>query len=369
MDSPPREYHVSRLAGIIAILAASSAAAQEIPDSVRQAAQDAPLFASHDLLDVTLRAPLRSIFGERSDDSEEYDGVLSYPSGDSTASVDVEVRTRGNFRLQRNVCEFPPLRLDFPKSKVQGTLFQGQDKLKLVTHCDDDREDYEQNVLEEYLAYRIYNLLTRASFRVRLLRATYVDTDERRDTLTRYAFLIEDDAMLAARMGYELLSVPSVPPNQLEQRQLSLFEMFQYLIANTDWSAFNPEPDEDECCHNAKLIGFMWGPVLPVPYDFDWSGFVNARYARPDPRVGTRSVRDRRFWGVCRSAESLESVLPIFDQQRDAITQLVREQVGLEDDERQETLEYIDEFYRVIDDPGRFRRQVLDRCREWKMGG
>ena len=57
---------------------------------------------------------------------------------------------------------------------TEGTIFEGQDKFRVVTHCR-DRDEYEENVLEEYLAYRIYALLTEISFRVRLARITYGD--------------------------------------------------------------------------------------------------------------------------------------------------------------------------------------------------
>lgn len=351
-------------------LAASAAAAQEVPDSVRRAAESAPLFATHDLLEIAIQAPFNPIFRERGQESEEYDGVVSYypdPVVDSLVNIDVEIRTRGRFRLQRNICEFPPLRLDFPKDDVGGTVFAGQDKLKLVTHCDDDRREYEQYVLLEYLAYRIYNLLTPFSFRVRQLRVTYLDAESRRDVMARYGFLIEDEDMLAARLGYQSLSIPQILPGQVDQRQIAIFELFQYLIGNTDWSAFRAAPDEDECCHNTKLIGFSWGPVYPVPYDFDWSGLVNARYARPDPRVGVRSVRQRRFWGVCRPQEELEAVVPLFNERRDAIDALVRGQEGLTEDRVEETIEYLDEFYEVINDPQRFEREVVRRCREYRV--
>jgi len=362
--SPTRyERRAVRGTVVLTLVTVATAAAQEVPDSVRQAAEAAPLFASHDVLAVTLSAPLRSVFRERGEEAEEYDGTLSYTGGDSTVTLDVKVRTRGHYRLQQNVCGFPPLRLDFPKSKVVGTLFEGQNKLKLVTHCQDGREDYEQNLLEEYLAYRIFNTLTDASFRVRLLRATYVDTEGRRDTLTRYAFLIEDEDMLAARLGYQSLALPGVPPDQVDQRQLWLFEVFQYMIGNTDWSAFTKAPTEEACCHNARLVGFPWGPVFEVPYDFDWSGLVNARYARPDPMVGVRSVRQRRYWGICADEGEVESVFPLFNEKREAIADLVRNQEGLSADNQKDALEYLDEFYEVINDPGKVRGDIIRRCR------
>jgi len=175
-------------------------------------AQEIPLFTSHDVVTLSIRAPLEEIFGHRGDESEEYAGVVVIREGATTSdTVEVDLRTRGHSRLMKRVCRFPPLRLDFPKSRVAGSLFEGQDKLKLVTHCQDDREDYEQYVLLEYLIYRVYNTLTPLSFRVRLARITYEDSEGDHDTVTRYGFLIEHEEAVAARTGWSYLAAPQVP--------------------------------------------------------------------------------------------------------------------------------------------------------------
>ncbi len=355
---------VSRVGAVLLLLSGGSLAAQEPVDPIRSAA--APLFSSHDVLDLTLVGPLDQVFRERGqDDPEAFAAELRWRSADGAeASYDVSLRTRGQFRLQPRTCGFPPLRVNFKKSAVEGTLFEGQDKVKLVTHCQDKRDEYEQYVLQEYLIYRMYNLFTEESFRVRLARLTYVDTEEKRDSLTRYAFFIEDEEAMAARNGYEVLEVPQVPPSQLIRERLIQFELFQYLIDNTDFDPFNKEPDDESCCHNAVLIGSMLDMVaLPVPYDFDWSGVISARYARPDSRLGIRSVRQRRFWGVCRPREEWEAEFPVFHERREAIYDLFRSQPDLDPDRLEDSLEYFDEFYEIIGDERKVGREIVSMCR------
>ncbi len=355
---------VSRVGAVLLLLSGGSLAAQEPVDPIRSAA--APLFSSHDVLDLTLVGPLDQVFRERDqDDPEAFAAELRWRSADGAeASYDVSLRTRGQFRLQPRTCGFPPLRVNFKKSAVEGTLFEGQDKVKLVTHCQDKRDEYEQYVLQEYLIYRMYNLFTEESFRVRLARLTYVDTEEKRDSLTRYAFFIEDEEAMAARNGYEVLEVPQVPPSQLIRERLIQFELFQYLIGNTDFDPFNKEPDDESCCHNAVLIGSMLDMVaLPVPYDFDWSGVISARYARPDSRLGIRSVRQRRFWGVCRPREEWEAEFPVFHERREAIYDLFRSQPDLDPDRLEDSLEYFDEFYEIIGDERKVGREIVSMCR------
>lgn len=341
----------------------------EVPDSIRRAAASAPLFGTHDPLKLTIEAPLTTIFKERDPESEEYPGAVTHHQTDGQeVKLDVEIRTRGKTRLSRRICEFPPLRLDFDKDQTASETFRQQDKLKLAVHCQ-NRAGYEQYVLQEYLVYRVFNLLADLSFRARLARVTYVDTDGKLDTLTRLGFLLEDDEMLAARHGWMVLTTGVVPPEMAERDFLALVEVFQYMIGNPDWSAFQAEPGEDHCCHNTRAIGSPdEGPVFSVPYDFDISGLVNTRYAdqlfRPgDRNLGIRSVRERVYRGLCSSAPSLPKVFDQFNEKREAIFQLYREQPELDPKVVKESLEYLDEFYRTINDPRQVEREFTRKCR------
>lgn len=272
-------------------------------------------------------------------------------------------------RLNPNTCGFPPLRLDFPRSQVEGTVFAGQNRLKLVTHCQDGRAEYEQYVLQEYLAYRVFNLLTDVSFQVRLVRGTYVDTDAKRDTITRYGFLIENDSMLGIRTGAGVpVHVPTVPPAWVDPEYLALVEVFQYLIGNPDWSAFARSPDQDECCHNTVPIGSLGGPVYSVPYDFDITGTVNPRYGnrvfQPQTRnLGIYRIRDRVYRGLCVSAPALPSVFAKFNERREAVYALYSGMADLDAEVLKDTREYLDQFYRTINDPKAVEREFRGRCR------
>ncbi len=323
------------------------------------------LFASNDPLTLTIEAPLEAIFKEREQVSSYHPGVVILEDSDgSRVRLDVQLKTRGKFRLNPRHCGFPPLRINFKKKQVEGTIFSGQDKLKLVTHCQDKRADYEQYILLEHLAYRTYNLLTDLSYQVRLARITYVDTEGVREPLTKYAFFIEDEDDMAGRVGWGVVQVPMVPPFEYEQDQLNLAEVFQFLVGNTDWAAFVSPPDKAVCCHNITVIGRPAGPVYPVPYDFDWTGLVSARYARPDPSLPIRSVRQRLYRGICRDRGQLDATLPAFQEQKEAIYALYQDQEGLEEKQVERTVKYLDEFYEIIGDPKKVKREIHDRCRE-----
>jgi hypothetical protein len=356
------------LAGLTSVILVSSAAlAQASLAAAGPRAPVAPLFASHDPLVFTIEAPLTTIFKDRGKERNERPAKLILPAtGGQPTALKVDIRTRGKTRADRRTCEFPPLRLDFDTAGG-GTVFESQNALKLVTHCQDGRAEYDQYVLQEYLVYRVYNLLSDISFKVRLARVTYVDTDGKREAVTRNGFLVEDVDDVAARNGWQALRVPAVPPQISDPPTLALVEVFMYFIGNPDWSLFTIEPGEESCCHNTVPIGAGDGPVFSIPYDFDIAGIVNTRYAdrlfAPQTRnMGIRSVRDRAYRGLCGSADHLPAVFALFNQKREAIYALYREQPGLHPEVLKETVEYLDAFYEAINDPKKVKREFTDRC-------
>ncbi len=322
------------------------------------------LFTSHDLLTFTIEAPFKKVFRERNQDPEQFPAVVTYRDADGVeVSVDLKLNTRGRFRLQRSTCNFPPIQLDLPKNDVDGTIFAGQNRIKLVTHCQNGREEYGQYVIQEYLVYRTFNLFTELSFRVRLAHITYVDTEEEQDPLTRYAFLIEHKNDMAARTGWEILELPAVPPDAFAQDNLTMAAVFQFMIGNTDLSFFQAASGETECCHNAKAVGSMAGPVFSVPYDFDMSGVINTRYSTVKEGFPIRNVRQRFFRGRCVEKGLLQQALQLFNQHKDAIYTLYREQPQLDEKVLEKTIDYYDDFYEILNDARKTRREIENDCR------
>ena len=186
---------------------------------------------------------------------------------------------RGNSRLR--VCEFPPLRLNFAAKGLAESVFAGQDKLKLVTHCTDRQKDA-GNVYDEYLAYLLFNQVSDYGYRVRPLVIRYTDPSGATGIDgVRHAFLIESDEEFAGRHGATAIEVAAVYMSKLDEPQAALTFVFQYLIGNTDWSLVTADTEE-HCCHNIDLFE-LGGHTLLVPYDFDLAGLVDASYAEPEP--------------------------------------------------------------------------------------
>ena len=324
--------------------------------SRKDRAAQSPLFLEDEILAITISMDLERVTKDI-EDREEHQGTVTYKAADGTdVLIDVMFKTRGKTRANPEVCKFPPLQLNFKKKGNYNNLFAGQDKLKLVAHCQYNK-GFDDYVAQEYMTYKHYNILTDNSFRVRLLRVTYVDTGGNKNTFTKYGFLIEDDEILAHRRG-KVVSEKSVRNQDMCNRDaLDLMVMFEFMIGNTDWGV--------GAKHNMKLIADDSTNRLPIPipYDFDYAGAIMTSYAQPAEALQITSVRQRVFRGLCRQPGSYEKVFQIFNDKREDIYALYQNSVHVSDRFKKSTLKYFDQFYNIINDPKKARRSVLEVCR------
>lgn len=318
------------------------------------AAENAPLFASDEALVVTLEADLANIKAKRDKDVVRT-GTFTFPGPEGQPmSVAVKLTTRGTSRRDKKICNFPPLKIDLPKGQVRGTVFDGQNKLKLVVPCNDRSAAYQRYALVEYLLYRTYSLLTPVSFRVRLLHITFKDTSGRDEDRTKYAFLIEDVDRLAERHFGAESERKRLHPYALQDRQAALLDLFQFMIGNTDWST--------AYFHNIKAIRVR-GLYFVIPYDFDHAGAVDAKYASPDRRLRIETVRERLYRGYCRDDVDFQNLFSFFNERKAEIYGMVEAFGVLDEDTRKRLIEYYDGFYDVINDDRTARRDILKACR------
>lgn len=317
------------------------------------------LFSDEDVLNVTIATDLGALLKDREDESEYHAATISYsdPTGQEV-SIPLRIKVRGNFRRQKNNCDFPPLRLNFD-TLTQNTLFEGQNKLKLVTHCQSKKQIYNQFVVSEYLIYRMYNQLTDSSFRVRLVRVTYKDLEGKSEPLEKFGFFIEDEDQVAARMGGRILAVSNVHPDKTNYVWANNLAVFQYMVGNTDWSIAE--------LHNIRLV--MTNPAEPpiaVPYDFDWSGLVGTPYAIPNPELGIVSVKDRLFRGFCRTEEEFAVTFQLFQEKKSAFFRLIEENELLDEKSKDSLTRYLSQFYSIIDSERGRKGQFYEKCRTTK---
>jgi hypothetical protein len=327
-----------------------------------QEAQLPFLFASHDTLSLTITADVRALDDDRRS-SPDRPAVFTLPALGSpvgegvTIDVPGEVRTRGAFRLDPGNCSFPQLRLDVDGDDADGTALEGQDKLKLVSSCRPGRNSYDELVRLEYLVYRTHALVADATFRVRWIRLTLVDEGGVEEPLTRGGFLIEEDDALAERFGAEVFDLEegkNLPRTGLDPTSMLSTALFQYMVGNLDWSAV--------AGHNVELLD-RGGAAIVVPYDFDFTGVVDAPYATPPAAFQLSSVRERVYRGWCANPVLTAAALQRFRSGEEAVLTLWRETPGLADDTRRRVISYMEEFFDAIETDERANRRFLRDCR------
>jgi hypothetical protein len=316
-----------------------------------------PLFSATAPLEFTLTADFGLINKDHNPEStKRYPGVLTALAPDGELkTVEVQLSARGHFRRMARNCPMVPLRVDFTKRGVAGTVFEGQTTLKLGTGCADSNE-YEQITYREYLAYPLFNLVTPLSFRARLARGTYVEAKTLKKVTTRAALFLEHDNDVARRAEGRSVELPRMLFKDLDPETLTRVMLYEYAIGNTDFSIY--------ALHNVRVVqrpGLR--PLFLVPYDFDLSGLVHAPYATPDRRLGLASVVERLYRGPCRTVDEFEAAAVDFRAKRADMFALLDSLTDLDRRNREDMKAYLESFFRAIDTRETIRKQFVNGCK------
>jgi hypothetical protein len=245
---------------------------------------------------------------------------------------------------------FAPIELNFKKAKFGYSDLNKISKLKMVPQCSSgkDKEDY---ILREYLAYKLFSVLTDTSFRVRLINVNYIDTEKKRKPLKQFAFFIEPVEMLTARTNCIQIKSTTLNQKSIVPGIMDRLAIFNFMIGNYDWSV----PGQ----HNVQIIKSLnidpYGLGIAIPHDFDWTGLVNAAYAIPAENVGTENVRERLFVGVCRKKEVFERDLDLFLAKKDDFYKVINDFPYITQKVKKDLISYLDGFFNQIDG----RRDVI----------
>jgi hypothetical protein len=302
--------------------------------------QAPPLF-TEELLNLTLSGDLKAVFKDRGDDSQYHPVDLSYLSGVKEIKIPLKIKTRGHFRKSASNCKYPPLILNCPNSDgTEHTLFAGQNKMKLVTPCQG-----EQYIVHEYLVYKLYNLFSPQSFQAQLLKISFQDTLKQKKASTYYGLLLENEDQMAQRNQASLFEKIGYKPTQLDKNKFLEMAVFEYLIANTDWSV--------QYQQNIKLIKNERHKLpIAVPYDFDHAGIVRSPYANPAPALKLNNILIRRYRGYCISDMSVyQPIFDKFNRLKPAIYKLYEGNRALNSSYKNKTVKFLDDFYDTINDP------------------
>ena len=299
------------------------------------------LFEDDEPLEITLRFDLTSYF--RTKPKEDYlkANITFHLSETDSINNNIRLRTRGVFR--NNYCYFPPIELNFKKADFGYHDLNKISKIKLVPECSSGNS-FENYVLKEYLIYKLFSVLTDTSFRVRLLRINYIDTEKRRKPINQFGFFIEPVEMLAARTNQIEVKSRNLNQKHITPKVMDRLAIFNYMIGNFDWSV----PGQHNVRVFKPLVYDTLMIAIAIPYDFDWTGMVDAVYALPAENSGTESIRERVFVGICRSKEVFLKDLEIFLEKKEEFYRIIDEFPYLNQRAKKDMTMYLDSFYSML---------------------
>ncbi len=294
-----------------------------------------------DVLRLTIETDLDHLI-ENKYRNDYQEAKLTVNGIDSSIEHRVKIKPRGKFR--RKTCDFPPLKIKFGKSELEDKgLSTAHKSLKLVTHCMED-EDAEQRIIKEYLAYKIYNQLTEASYKVQLVEITYINSVKDSIADVKYGFLIENTDEMAERInGEEIENCYNITLDSINKRYSHIIPMFQYMISNMDW--------RPQMLQNVKVVDKENGDRIMIPYDFDFSGLVDAPYARPSADFQQSDVRERIYMHKVADLNELEPTIRYFKSHKKEIFHIIKSCEHLSKKNRRKMVNYINGFYQTLESP------------------
>jgi hypothetical protein len=327
------------------------------------------LFDSHSVLKLGMKVDFKNLCRPRETEDCDYAPTeLTYFAEGQEHVIPIEIIIRGGWRAQASNCNVPLLFIRFPDQGTQGTPFEGQTSLPLTTHCgrssslkdyagSGNYTSYEQYLLKEYLAYRLYNEITDMSLRVRLVHISYQDPKKSGSARSYYAFFTEHFKSLAARSQTELLPRKSFDHQVLDTRQADILALYQFMIGNTDWSIVRQR--------NTILLQRDNGIHVPVPYDLDMSGLVDAPYSGPPPSLPIETVKERYYLGFCHPGIEWDSLFQEFLSRQGPLESISGEVSGLYKKEKKSADRYLKNFFKILNSPERRTENIIDACRPW----
>ena len=307
-------------------------------------------------LDVYLTLDWKSLEKNKKDKTYSHASIRLDDGMDSIVA-EVKVRTRGHMRLE--ICSYPPLKLKFDKSTLARNGFSEYNELDIVHPCHSNPV-YEQYLLREYLAYKLWELVSPYYFRVQLIRLHYLNEDGTTAHDPTYAFLVEHMEELVTRYAGRITKMQVIASTAVEKESMLKVALFEFMIGNTDWFILNR--------HNLEFVGIPGHSLLvTIPYDFDYSGLVSAPYAAHHESLDLSTVDVRYYQGWCHTQEEVDNVLSTFREKKQAILSLPYHIQGFDERSVKHTTAFLHGFFDVIETPAKLKNQVIKHCDMWPV--
>lgn len=312
-------------------------------------------FNDDTILAITLKTDLRKLLSQKEKPAYQ-PAEITLKGNDSIGLITeaARIKQRGNNR--RETCGLAAVMVDFSE-KTKSTKLSNLDEMKWVTPCFIGIES-EQWMFKEYLIYKIYNLFTEKSYKVRMMNIRFEDARGKSKPYNRYGFAIEPTGDMAKRNDCKE-DKSKHNTEATDREQMTLVAIFEYMIGNTDWAV--------PIFHNVKLIKQIDSLRFPlpyvVPYDFDYAGAVNTSYAIPYEGLPIKDVTDRYYLGFTRTLEEINAVLDQFRANEQKIMDMIENFSMLSNYHKKDMQNFIKSFFKIISNEKHVKSEFIDKAR------
>lgn len=312
------------------------------------------LFTEEEPLDIKLKFAFKET-KSRKGEGGYTPNILQYKQGgDNWDSLNISLRARGNFR--RDKCYFTPIKIKMKSKEAKNTPFQGNKTLKMVLPCQNakDANDY---LIKEYITYKMFEPISEYHFNTKLVNLSLTDEgNKQQKSYDLKAILIEDDELIAERFKGSLVKELNLHPLRMKDTVSVIHDFYQFFIGNVDWSS--------NAQHNVTVMKLMDNSYIPLIYDFDMSGFVNAPYSETPEFLPITSVRTRLYRGFCRDEALFEYVRKYYLERETAVlNSFENASKGINPKEIAEMRKYVTEFFDILKSEKRFKEEIFSACR------
>lgn len=336
---------------IFAVIFFFSYSISQESDLVEASEKIEDVFSEEVILPIKMSYSNKDIRKETNDSTYIDSEIIYQLNNGNWNTLKVQLRRRGKNRLKN--CYFPPIKVKVKKSASKNTPFEGHKNFKIVLPCLLEK-DNNDNVVKEYLVYKLFEVISPYHFKARLLNIEFEDIrGGKNKSYELKGILTEDDKHVAKRLDGKVYDRSMHPLNQ-EPLSSIRNAFFQFMIGNTDFSTAYQ--------HNIKVI-YINNAMVPLPFDFDMSGFINTSYAAASIHVN--SVTERKYRGFIRDQKLLEQVRQEFIHNKEKLLAVMDDNSkyfsNLE--EFNDARDYLLSFFKIMENNQNFKKEILDQAR------
>lgn len=293
---------------------------------------------------VNLSESYKTVKQNFANEEQETPGTISITADQDQFVFNAKFELGGKSR--RKICSYPPIKIDFKKQELEDfNFYRDNDRIKLVIQCKSTKTMVDAIKMEK-LIYDLYEVVSPYGHRAKMAIVNVEGEKKYQEAL-----ILESDDDMCLRNDIRRLKVSTISTDVIDREGYLKMVLFQYMIANTDWSARKG--------HNTDL--FMRNKdstMLVVPYDFDYAGIINTDYAIPSEKLPIASVTERHFMDKTVSDEELTTAIDFFIEREQAFYDVVTNAGFMEDKTKKRANTFIGGFYKIIKDEKKINRQI-----------